>query len=126
MIILLEKQLIKASICLWLKFIFWQRKNRREFLWSYKRYLQNTNSRLHSDSESFPSEIRIKEAWELPPLPVTLPLLCYLPAELKPTHVLRDEGFYFIFHLELFTNNPTFCCSLNSRTAWVSQTVLRQ
>lgn len=27
----LEKQLIQVSICLWLKYIFWQTKNRKEF-----------------------------------------------------------------------------------------------
>lgn len=102
MIILPEKQLIKVSTCLWLKYIFWQTKNRREFFFN-----------LTGDSYKIPTadameisralllRLGIGQAWEQSPLLVSLPPLCYLPAELKPNYVLKDKGFHFFLPFEV-------------------------
>lgn len=57
----------------------------------------------------------IKWFWELSLLLVGPQLLlCYLPAELKVNHVMKDKVFYFIFPSEVIHKQFTFSCSFHT------------
>lgn len=102
MIILPEKQLIKVSTCLWLKYIFWKTKNRREFFFNPAGDIYKTPTAYAMEIlRAFLLRLGIRQAWELSPLLVSLPPLCYLPSEWKPNHVLKEKGFYFFLPFEV-------------------------